>query len=115
MEEFSELENRLKYGSENNDIISRMFNFSNERGVNFCVDNILQYATRFNSNATKAKNDADIFKMLNYCSRAISQNKNESYRSLLNEIKELIQDKRFNIVCDKCFYLGGKCFTTYNP
>jgi hypothetical protein len=105
-EQFDEEQNRLKYGAIHHDLIAQMFAYSYARGMIFCTDNIQRYARRFIGKSNKAANDADIFKMLDYCERAKQQKEN----TLINQIIVHINEKEFSQVCEKSKILGDICF-----
>jgi DNA-binding XRE family transcriptional regulator len=93
METFNETQNAKKYGAKDADLIAQNFNISLELGIIFCVNNISRYATRYNSNAEKGHNPADIAKMLDYVNRAL-QKTNNDYFKLLSELKVMIENNK---------------------
>lgn len=93
METFNEEQNAIKYGAKDNDLIATQFEISLQSGIIFCVDNIARYAKRYDSDAEKGHNPADIQKMLDYANRAIEKSNND-YFLLLNQLKSLIENNK---------------------
>lgn len=94
-EVFSEEQNRKKYGEPENDLIAQWFAFNIDFGCLFCLVHIQTYARRYNSDAEKGHNEADIKKMLDFCNRAISYTQSQGedfYFILFIELKKLIDN-----------------------
>lgn len=69
-----EHENRVKYGSREDDTIARAYRHSKEGGDIYCSFTAQKYITRFLSPSRKGSNSMDLRKAIDYLQRMIDKN-----------------------------------------
>ena len=94
-----ELENSLKYGNKNTDILSQVANINKTYSIMFCIVSVQKYATRYKSTSLeKSFNDKDLDKILDYTNRALElSDKQTTYsqiENIINCVNAFIEEKK---------------------
>lgn len=114
-----EIENALKYGNKENDVIAQIAKIDKNKAIEACAFSIWKYAKRYTSKSQeKAFNQKDIDKILDYANRALEladkANVYMQIEEIINNITAFNQEKKqgklntqyyFNQIIDSCIVI----------
>ena len=72
-QEEQRVQNLLKYGDKDHDVISDAYRISKEVGDSYCCLNAIKYLRRYISKSKKAGNKQDLLKIIDYVNRAMEK------------------------------------------